>query len=212
MARRARRIKRKVDQEDPVLSRNTFYLDESMGLFRAAFGAEIRDKAEGIILLICREQNISRTVRFWRFADMKRITPFDLLLCYPDGNVLLRIRRGAAFWSSRVRVETGEGVPLGMFVLRPFSICGAFDVLDAAGIKLCRLQGSRLGWRFRFITGDGTELARVEKVWAGWRKELFSCASDYRLRIDPAVGEAGVLRRMMLAAGLCIGMVAKVEV
>ena len=213
MPRRARR--RQVQtalMADPVLSCNDFFFDENMGLFKAAFDADIHDRETGGMLLACREQNIGRWTRFWRFADMKRITPFDLLVRYPDGRRFLRIKRGAALWSSRVMVDDGEGMPLGMFVLRPFSVCGAFDVLDAYGARLCVLKGSRLGWRFLFSTTDGTELARVEKVWSGWRKELFSCASDYRLIIDEAVGQADVLRKMMLASVLCIGMVAKIEV
>lgn len=213
MPRRAkRRQPQVVQQTDSVLSHNAFFFDESMGLFKAAFDADIRDPETGSILLECREQNIGRATRFWRFADMKRITPFDLFVRYPDGRGFMRMRRGAALWESRVRVDDGNGLPLGFFVLRPFSVCGAFDVLDAYGARLCMLKGSRFGWRFLFSTTDGTELARVEKVWAGWRKELFSCASDYRLTIDEAVGQADVLRRMMLASVLCIGMVAKIEV
>jgi len=194
-----------------VLDRSLFLVRESTGILKASYDYDIIDPETEQMILQCREHNMGSFTKMLRFTDLRRTTPFDFTVTTADGETLMRVSRRIPVFSSRVRVVDSEDVPLGGFVLRPFSISGTFDVLDATGIRVCRLKGGVTGRRFSFLAPDGIELARVERKWAGVGKELFSSASDYMLQIDEAVPGAGTTRHLILASVLCIGMVLKVD-
>ena len=181
------------------LNRNLFFVREHPGLFKAASNYDILDPATGLVLLECREEDMSRLVRILRFTDLKRTTPFKIVVMTPDGKTVLRITRGIPIVASVVHVLDDAGIPVGSFRQKAFSVSGAFDVLDAQGNQACRLKGGRAGWTFSFATPDGVELARVNRKWAGLGKELFTGANDYMLEIDEAVPPDSVMRRLVLA-------------
>lgn len=194
-----------------IFKRNTFVVEAHAGLLQAAFNHDIRDPADGAVLLESREDRIGAVTRVLRFSNLKRTTPFDLRVRAPDGTPVMRVRRGIPVVVSRVEVLDDEDMLIGAFRQKSFSVGGAFDVLDATGRPVCRLQGRRGGTEFRFLTPESIELARVTKQWAGLGKELFSSADRYRLDIDDAVPPDDTLRRVILASAICIEMVLKIE-
>ena len=197
--------------EQHVLDRSLFFVRESTGVLKASYAYDVVDPETEQTILRCREQNLGVFAKLLRFTDLRRATPFDFVVRTADGEPLMRVGRGIPIISSRVRVLDAHDDPLGGFALKPFSIGGAFDVLDATGIPVCQLKGGMTGRRFGFLAPDGFELAHVEKKWAGVGKELFSSASEYVLRIDQAVPGASTTRHLILASVLCIGMVLKVD-
>lgn len=195
-----------------VLDRNIFFVREHPGLFKAAHNYDILDPPTQELLMECREEKMSRLTRILRFTDLKRTTPFSITVRTVDGVQVLRMTRGIPVLASVVRVFDDTDTLIGSFKQKAFSVSGAFDVLDAEDNPVCRLKGGLAGWNFRFLATDDLELARVTRKWAGLGKELFTSANDYILQIDEAVPNGSVIRQLVLASVLCIGLIQKVDI
>lgn len=191
---------------DP-LSKNVFLVKEHAKLFKAANNFDIFDPETGQLVMECRE-NLGLITRIFRFSDYKRMTPFNVCVRTPDGRQVVRVQRGVSFFLSKVRVYDENDEQIGGFKQKFFSIGGAFKVLDRNDQPLCELKGKWTGWDFRFVSG-GTELAQVSKKWAGIGRELFTSADNYVLSISPDVPPGHPVRKLILAAVMCIDMVLK---
>ncbi|MDH5588474.1 MAG: phospholipid scramblase family protein [Gemmatimonadota bacterium] len=190
-----------------VLDRNLFLVKEHVGIFKAANNYDIHDPETGKVILECREEKLG----WWkilRFTDFKRATPFHIQIRTPGGPDLIRVSRGWSFLRSTVPVHDGNGALLGSFRQKLLSIGGAFTVLDTDGSELCRLKGKWTGWDFRFLSGE-RELAHVTKKWSGLGKEMFTSADNYVLEISDSVPAGFKLRKLIMAAVMCIDMVLK---
>ncbi|MCE9615769.1 MAG: RNAase [Lentisphaerae bacterium] len=196
----------------PWWPRNTFLVEEQAAPLRAAYAFDIRDPATGDLVLTCREGPLGRLTRLFRFSDYRRTTPFDMTVCDLAGKPVVRLVRGVPVTASRVRVLDADGDPIGSLLQRAFSIRGGFTVLDAQERPLCRLQGRSHGNAFALLTPDGVTLARITKQWAGWRKELFTSADHHVLDIDPIVPPDPVLRQLILASAISIGLIVKIDI
>ncbi len=192
----------------PVLAQNTFLVKEHVGIFKAANNYDVFDPETGEEILHCREDNLGFFTRLLRFTDYKRMTPFDIEIRTHDGQPVLHVRRGISLFLSKVRVYDEHEQLIGGFKQKLFSIGGAFSVLDEHDQPLCELKGKWTSWEFSFLAG-GTELAKVSKKWAGLGKELFTSADNYVLQIDPSLPADSSLRKLILAAVMCIDMVLK---
>ena len=190
------------------LNRNTFLVKEHVGMFKAANNYDIYDPESGKIILECREEKLGLITKILRFTDFKRNTPFDIQIRTPNGNPVLRIKRGISILLSSVEVLNEFDEPIGGFKQKFFSFGGAFNVLDQNENKVCELKGKWTGWDFKFKNGD-TEYAHVTKKWAGMGKELFTSADNYILQIAETVPKGDISRQLILAAVMCIDMVLK---
>lgn len=191
-----------------VLNQNLFLVKEHVGMFKAASNYDIYDPESGAVVMECREEKLGFLTRLLRFTRYKRMTPFNIQIRTVDGQPVVRVARGVSLFLSKVRVFDGEDVHIGGFKQKLFSVGGSFDVLDPAGQPLCALKGKWSGWDFRFVAGD-TELAQVSKKWAGLGKELFTSADNYVLAISNAVPPDSTVRKLILAAVMCIDLVLK---
>lgn len=191
-----------------VLDHNLFLVKEHLGVFKAANNYDIYDPATGAIVIHCREDHLSGFTKLMRFSKQKNNTPFDVRFATPEGEDLLRVSRGWAWIRSNVSVRDPGDNLLGTFRQRLLSIGGRFDVHGPDEQLLCSLQGKWTSWEFRFMAGD-TEFARVTKKWAGIGKELFTTADNYMLAISDDVPPGHPLRRLILAAVVCVDMVLK---
>ncbi len=191
-----------------VLDRNLFLVKEHVGWFKAANNFDVFDPGTGQKILECREDKLGTFTKLLRFTEWKRLTPFHVEIRTPDGNVLVQVKRGISLFLSKVSVEDGDGTPLGSFQQRFFSLGGAFNVLDSHEKPVCALKGKWTGWDFRFMAGEN-ELAHVSKKWAGLGKEMFTSADNYMLEISDDVPAGHPVRRLILAAVMCIDMVLK---
>jgi uncharacterized protein YxjI len=191
-----------------VLDRNLYLVKEHVGLFKAASNYDIYDPGSGQVILHCREPHLGTLTRLARFTDYKRFTPFDLHVTTLDGQVIVQVKRGISIFLSRVNVNDGQGTLLGSFQQKLFSIGGRFTVLNAAQQPVCDLKGKWTGWDFRFLAGDH-QLARVTKKWTGLGKEFFTSADNYVLEISEHVPPGSEIRKLILAAVMCIDLVLK---
>lgn len=192
----------------PILERNTFFVKEHVGMFKAANNFDILDPDSNQTILLCREPNLGFFTKLLRFTDYKRYTPFHIEITDPAGKPVVQIKRGVSIFRSTVEVLDEKGQAIGSFRQKLLSIGGKFEVLDANGNSLCWLKGSWTSWDFRFEK-NGTQIAQVTKKWAGIGKELFTSADNYMLIIDPVVPAKDPVRQLILAAVMCIDMVLK---
>jgi uncharacterized protein YxjI len=191
-----------------VLSKNLFLVKEHVGMFKAANNYDIYDPDSNELIMECRENKLGFFTKLLRFSDYKRMTPFNVEISDAQGNLLLSVSRGVSIFLSDVKVHDGQGVLIGGFKQKLFSIGGKFDVQDPSGQALCHLKGSWTGWNFRFLAGE-RQLAQVSKEWAGLGKEMFTSADNYVLNIADDVPEEAPVRKLILAAVMCIDMVLK---
>jgi uncharacterized protein YxjI len=192
----------------PLLNRNTFFVKEHVGLFKAANNFDILDPATSLVMLHCREDRLGFFTKMFRFTEYKRMTPFDIAITTPEGQPVVRVQRGVSIFLSNVKVLDENNQEIGGFKQKMWSIGGAFDVLGANGQTVCQLKGKWTSWDFRFLAGE-TELAKVTKKWAGLGKELFTSADNYILDISPQVPQDNPVRQLILAAVMCIDLVLK---
>ncbi len=191
-----------------AINKNLFLVKEHVGLFKAANNYDIYDPETGAMVMQCREDHLGLFTRIFRFSDYKRMTPFDIRIRTVEGDPVLRVTRGVTIFLSKVRVYDDKDEEIGGFREKMWSIGGKFEVLDPSGQAVCSLKGKWTGWEFAFVR-DGVELARVTKKWAGLGKELFTTADTYMLSISPEVPPNSTIRRLILAAVMCIDMVMK---
>ena len=191
-----------------VINKNLFLVKEHVGLFKAANNYDIYDPESGAMIMECREDSLGLLTKIFRFSDYKRMTPFDIKIRTTDGKPVVRVTRGVTIFLSKVKVFDHKEEEIGGFRQKLWSIGGKFDVLDRTGQSVCSLKGKWTGWDFAFVR-DGLELARVTKKWVGLGKEMFTTADTYMLSISPEVPPDSVIRRIILAAVMCIDMVLK---
>ncbi|HVD96814.1 MAG TPA: phospholipid scramblase-related protein [Cytophagaceae bacterium] len=191
-----------------VLDQNVFFVKEHVGMFKASNSYDILNPETKEILMTCREENLGFFTKLFRFSDYKRMTPFDIEVKTTSGELIVRVKRGVSIFVSTVEVFDGNNMLIGKFKQKFFSIGGKFDVLDANEQVLCTLKGKWTSWDFKFAT-DTVEYATVTKKWAGLGKELFTTADNYVLSINDSAPKTGNLRKLILAAVMCIDMVLK---
>jgi len=192
-----------------TLNRNLFFVKEHVGMFKAANNYDVLDPETSEPILHCREEKLGFFTKLLRFTDWKRSTRFDIQITTPQGEPVLRIKRGFSLFRSKVDVLDENDRRIGGFRQKMLSIGGAFTVLDDHDMPICMLKGKWTGWDFRFLDDDGLELAHVTKKWAGIGKELFTTADNYILEIADDVPPDSPARQLIMAAVMCIDMVLK---
>ncbi|NEQ71466.1 MAG: RNAase [Symploca sp. SIO2D2] len=190
------------------LSLNAFLVKEHVGIFKAANNFDIHNPANGEVVLECREEKLGFFTKLFRFSDYKKSTPFHIEIREPGGKTLIHIKRGISVFLSKVTVHDENDALIGSFKQKFMSIGGKFDVMDSQDQLLCQLKGKWTGWEFSFGL-EGVEFGHVSKKWSGLGKEFFTSADNYMLSIDESVEPDHPLRKLILAAVMCIDMVLK---
>jgi uncharacterized protein YxjI len=193
----------------PTLNKNLFFVKEHVKIFKAANSFDILDPDSKQVVLQCREENLGFFTKMFRFTDYKRMTPFNMEIKSPEGQLILTVRRGISIFLSTVEVLDERNTVIGKFKQKLFSIGGKFEVLDASERPLCMLKGKWTSWDFKFVSNDGKEFATVTKKWSGLGKELFTSADNYVLQISSEVPADNPLRMLIMAAVMCIDLVLK---
>jgi len=191
-----------------IINRNSFFVKEHVGMFKAANNYDILDPESQDIILECREESLGAITKLLRFTDYKRMTPFNVTIRTPEGQQIVRVSRGISIFLSKVSVFDENDAYIGGFKQKLFSIGGKFNVLDDQENEICKLKGKWTSWDFKFVDKD-TEYAHVSKEWAGLGKELFTSADNYMLEIYDNAPQDSNMRKLILAAVMCIDMVLK---
>lgn len=191
-----------------ILRQNLFFIKEHVGVFKAANNFDVYNPDTKELLMTCREEQLGFLTRMFRFTDYKRLTPFHVEIKTAKGEPVLEVKRGVSLFLSTVEVFDEKGLLAGRFKQKFFSVGGKFDVLDPQNNVLCTLKGKWTSWDFKFMQGN-SELAQVNKKWAGIGRELFTSADNYMLSVNDSVRKEDNVRILILAAVMCIDMVLK---
>jgi len=192
-----------------ILNKNSFLIAERAGLLKSTINYDILDPETNKVLMESREETPGRFVRFLRMTDCRRTTPFDFHIASRSGEKILQIKRDFPIFGSKVMVFDEQDVLIGCFAQRSLFFRVRFDVLDANGDPLCFLESDLAGSVFRFLAPGDEELARTTRKWGGLKREIFTSADNYLLKIDEAVPENSVSRQLILASVVCMDMVIK---
>lgn len=151
-------------------------------------------------------ENVSGWIKFLRLLVNKSLLPtrIDLAVAEKQPPVLI-IRRNVGFLRKKVTVFDGQGVALGFFKSKLFSLGGGFFVFTPEGQQFAEVKGDWKGWNFKFLDASGKEMGVVTKKWAGLGKELFTSADNYIVEIKDGFSHNALL----LAAAIAIDTVFK---
>lgn len=189
----------------PLLDRMTYVIKEHVGMLKFSDTYDILDPETGERIGIAKEKP-GALVHVLRFVLNKQMLPTTVHIGESEDQPLLTIRRGFAIIRPKISIRDAQGVELGYFKSKIFSLGGGFHVYSPAGEKIAEVKGDWKGWNFRFLDTQGREIGVVAKKWAGLAKEFFTSADTYAISLNEgAKGMGGLL----LAAGLAIDIVLK---
>ncbi|MBU4221729.1 MAG: RNAase [Euryarchaeota archaeon] len=191
-----------------LLKRNTFFVKEHVGYFKAANAYDVLDPATGQIIGTVREAIPNFFIKLLKFTDLKTLLPFTVDIFDDDGKKLVTLKRGFTLFRSNVNVLDANQQKLGRFQQRLLSLGGKFEIFDKTDHPVAMLEGNWKGWDFKFKDQQGREIGTVTKKWAGLGKELFTTADNYVVDMSPQASDE-TLKILVLSAAFCVDMVLK---
>lgn len=191
-----------------LLNRNTFFVREHVGYFKAANAYDVLDPATGQIIGTVRETIPNLFIKLLKFTGLKTSLPFTVDIFDDDGKKLVTLKRGFTLFRSNVNVLDANQQKLGRFQQRLLSLGGKFEIFDKTDHPVAMLEGNWKGWDFKFKDQQGREIGTVTKKWAGLGKELFTTADNYVVDMSPQASDE-TLKKLVLSAAFCVDMVLK---
>lgn len=189
-----------------MLNQNLFFIEEHVGLLKAANNYDVYNPRTQEIVITCREEKLDFLTKLVRFTFFKTKTSFNLVARANSGETLLTVKRGASMVSHLAKVnvlDENENL-IGKFKQK-MTLKGNFEVLDADDQVIYNLNKSGES-DFTFAKGDAV-LANISKKWAGASKELLTTADNYLLQVMVTVPPNDPLRQLIFASVLCIDMI-----
>ncbi|HEX3000109.1 MAG TPA: phospholipid scramblase-related protein [Armatimonadota bacterium] len=190
-----------------LFAEDVLLVKEQVGYFKAANAYDVFTPTTGMQVAAIREQVPNILFKLLKFTDNKTLLPFTVDILDDNSMKLLTLKRPFTLFRSRVTIYDALGQKVGAFQQR-FSLGGKFDIYDAQDQQVARLQGDWKGWNFSLVGMDGQPMAAVTKKWAGLGKELLTSADNYVVSVQPTLTDEQ-LRRIVVAAAICIDMVLK---
>jgi uncharacterized protein YxjI len=146
--------------------------------------------------------------RFLTRSFLKALRPFELMVFPAEGPSAqpeLSVRRPWTWIFSELEVRDRDGRPLGRVRQRFAWIRRRLDLETPDGRLVARLVGPLLHpWTFiaeRGPAGNGREVGRIEKRWAGLLQETFTDADTYMVTFSD---QDRTFRRLLLAAAILV--------
>jgi uncharacterized protein YxjI len=192
------------------LQKNTFLFKEHVSLLKASNNYDVYDLQTNEIILYCREKNLNPFYKIIRLLikEFKSLTPFEIEVSGLDGKKIIKVKKGLSLVLPKIEVFDENDKLIGLIKLKLFPLGNNFEMFDDKGNFVSKLDGSLIGWNFKFLKDKNT-IATVTKKWAGIGKELFTSADNYILDIKDDVEKSSPLRRLIFGAVICIDMVLK---
>ena len=193
-----------------LLQKNTFLFKEHIGLLKASNSYYVYDPQTKEIILHCREKNLNPFYKIIRLLikELKSMTPFEIEISGLDGKKIIKVKKGLSLVLSKIYVFDENDKLIGFFKQKLFPVGNNFEMFDEKGNLVSKLNGSLIGWNFKFVKDENT-IATVTKKWSGIGKELFTSADNYILDINDNVEKTSSLRLLIFGAVICIDMVLK---
>ncbi len=184
-----------------MLEKNTFVVKEKAKMLSSRNSYEILDQ-EGKVIGTA-EQQTSGLAKLLGMVLGDPPTQIDFRE-KPDDSLVFTVRR-SGYLMKKVQVVDAQGVVIGTYKAKKFSLSGGFHVYDKDGKHFAEIRGQLLKSDYTFFQPDGkTEMGKVSKKWAGAMKELFTSADTYAVQIQPAFAEDPKTKMLILGAAVAI--------
>jgi len=190
------------------LNKNLFLVKEQDKALKASHSFDIFNPENEDLLMTCREEKLGLLTKMARFSELKKNTPFNIVIKAVSGEKILSVKRGVSVALSKVEVFDENDTLVGKFKQKLFAATSDLAVFDANDNQICNLKGNWKNWDFKFMKGN-EELAQVTKEWEGFTKEFFSPTDSYVLKINDNVAPDDSIRTLILAAVVCFDLVVK---
>lgn len=193
-----------------LLTRKTFFIKEHAALLKLTGTYDIIDPETNQKIGVAKEEP-HPIVKLLRLLVNKSYFPTKISI-YEDEHQppVLSINKPFSFIQSKVSVMDQNGLSLGYFKSKLFSLVGCgFWVFDTQDNQVAEIKGDWKGWDFKFIGKNGDEWGTVTKKWAGIGKELFTSADNYMISIGNIPSNETTVNSLLLAAGLAIDFILK---
>lgn len=195
-----------------VLNRTTYFIREHIAFPKITNTYDIIDPETKEQLGIAMEKQ-GLFYQLLAFIGYKKQVPTKVFVYEgnnpnDDKRVVFSIQRGFTFLKSKVNVCDGNGIVIGRFESKSFSLGVSFYVFDSTGNKVGFLKGDWKGWNFTFFDNSQNEIGSITKKWAGIGKELFTTADNYIISLNEKTMSTNA-SILLLAAGLAIDIVFK---
>lgn len=194
-----------------MLDRKAFFIRERVGLLKLSDTYDILDPETQAQIGIAKER-VGALTHILRLLVDKQHLPTKVFVYEGDdpedaNRLQFSIQRGFSFFQPKVNIVDRNGIVMGWFQSKFFSLGGAFAVFDAAGNQFAMVKGDWKGWNFRFVDTADREIGLVTKKWAGIGKELFTTADNYIITLSQEAASTKAV--LLLAAGLAVDTVYK---
>lgn len=192
-----------------LLTKRQFLVREKVAVIKLTGTYDIFDPQSNSQIGVARDEPPG-WAKALRLVVNKHFLPTTVNVYEREGQPpVLSMRKGPSFLRSTLEVTDAQGIHLGSFKSKLFTLGGGFFVFDASGNPLAEIKGDWKGWNFRFLDPNGRELGVVTKKWAGLGKELFTTADTYMISLSETASAGPKGSLLLLAAGLAIDLVFK---
>mmetsp|Transcript_24570 Transcript_24570/g.80238 ORF Transcript_24570/g.80238 Transcript_24570/m.80238 type:complete len:310 (+) Transcript_24570:76-1005(+) len=153
--------------------------------FEQANRYSILDETGRVVALMAEETNTMASAIGRQLLHTHR--SFTATVLDPNsGGVIFRIRRPAFLVSSEMFIEDAEGKEVGNIVRRWHLWQRNYD-LYARGVQFAKINGGFLTWEFDLEDEQARKLARIDRNFQGFGKELFTDAGKYCVHFGTAL-------------------------
>jgi len=187
-----------------ILNTTRFLIKERPVWFRARNCYDICDPETGRLLLECREDHLGPLAKVLRYTGLQRLTPFEIDVREPGKRKIFSIQRGWGLFVGSVAILDESSRPMGRYDRKALSLQDV-SLLDAEGKPVCRIGGSWID-EVKFIAPDGSELGSARSTSRGPVQDALTSLRDYELKINANVPADHLVRRLLIAAVICLLM------
>jgi uncharacterized protein YxjI len=182
-----------------LLSRNVLVISQKGKLVELTNEYRILDE-EGNQIGFIREEGQSKARKALRFlSNVDQFLTHRLGVYDASGQRVAELLRPAKLLKSTVQVADGQGTVVGKIIQQNVFGKKRFGLQSAAGEDIGSINAENWrAWDFAIQDGQGREVGRITKKWAGILKEGFTTADNYILQITGDVSPE--LRLVMVAS------------
>lgn len=116
------------------------------------------------------------------FLD-KSLVPMTIRLADARGATLLTLKQSRSILRTKITAYHSDGRVLGIFQETLCPVHPRINVTDAQGQSLGHLIGDWRKRRFSYHDAGGVEVGRVEHLYTGLARALFTTADDYHIDV-----------------------------
>lgn len=191
--------------EKSFFENSYFFIDEKVNFLKFENEYKVfNDKGQQIGAV---NQQLSGGQKVLRMLLNKAMLPFKLNICDHNGQVLVSIKRGWTFFTSKITIENKNQQVLGM-IQQKFSFKPKFKILNTSSQIVGLIKGDWKAWNFSILDNSESEIGTISKKWAGIAKEFFTSADKYMVQINPDYTHE-MNKIIILSAAITIDMVLK---